>query len=153
MSWIYFSCHFNDSIILKGWNKIYRHNDGPSDHDFSTILFLFQDEHKATNVVYQEHHVSRDKRGKAVGQRKGFRGCTVWLTGLSGAGKTTISFALEEYLVSQGIPAYWWELAICSHCLVHLLLYHTCRINISFCRKCPASWCIHKLYWIGLTQI
>ena len=26
--------------------------------------------------------------------------------GLSGAGKTTISFALEEYLVSQGIPAY-----------------------------------------------
>ncbi|KAK3769733.1 hypothetical protein RRG08_062073 [Elysia crispata] len=61
---------------------------------------------RATNVVYQEHHVSRDKRGKAVGQKGGFRGCTVWLTGLSGAGKTTISFALEEYLVSQGIPAY-----------------------------------------------
>ena len=30
----------------------------------------------------------------------------VILLGLSGAGKTTISFALEEYLVSQGIPAY-----------------------------------------------
>jgi len=28
------------------------------------------------------------------------------LSGLSGAGKTTISFALESYLVSQGIPAY-----------------------------------------------
>lgn len=26
--------------------------------------------------------------------------------GLSGAGKTTISFALEEYLVSNGIPCY-----------------------------------------------
>lgn len=26
--------------------------------------------------------------------------------GLSGAGKTTISFALEEYLVSHGIPCY-----------------------------------------------
>ena len=26
--------------------------------------------------------------------------------GLSGAGKTTISFALEEYLVAQGIPTY-----------------------------------------------
>ena len=25
---------------------------------------------------------------------------------MSGAGKTTISFALEEYLVSRGIPAY-----------------------------------------------
>ncbi|XP_025083628.1 bifunctional 3'-phosphoadenosine 5'-phosphosulfate synthase-like isoform X3 [Pomacea canaliculata] len=61
---------------------------------------------RATNVVFQAHHVSRDKRGKALGARGGFRGCTVWLTGLSGAGKTTISFALEEYLVSQGIPAY-----------------------------------------------
>merc|ERR1711963_1283104 len=61
---------------------------------------------RATNVVYQTNHVSREKRGKSVGQKGGFRGCTVWLTGLSGAGKTTISFALEEYLVSQGIPAY-----------------------------------------------
>lgn len=39
--------------------------------------------------------MSRDKRGKVLGSRAGFRGCTVWLTGLSGAGKTTISFALE----------------------------------------------------------
>lgn len=31
--------------------------------------------------------------------------CLLW-TGLSGAGKTTISFALEEYLVSHGIPCY-----------------------------------------------
>ncbi|KAL8608879.1 hypothetical protein ACOMHN_056043 [Nucella lapillus] len=61
---------------------------------------------RATNVVFQTHHVSRDKRGQALGQRSGFRGCTVWLTGLSGAGKTTISFGLEDYLVSQGIPAY-----------------------------------------------
>ncbi|XP_030058940.1 bifunctional 3'-phosphoadenosine 5'-phosphosulfate synthase 2 isoform X2 [Microcaecilia unicolor] len=61
---------------------------------------------RATNVVYQAHHVSRSKRGQVVGTRGGFRGCTVWLTGLSGAGKTTIGFALEEYLVSHGIPCY-----------------------------------------------
>uniref|UniRef100_A0A671T8D3 Bifunctional 3'-phosphoadenosine 5'-phosphosulfate synthase 2-like n=1 Tax=Sinocyclocheilus anshuiensis TaxID=1608454 RepID=A0A671T8D3_9TELE len=61
---------------------------------------------KATNVVYQAHHVSRSKRGQVVGTRGGFRGCTVWLTGLSGAGKTTIGFALEEYLVSHAIPCY-----------------------------------------------
>uniref|UniRef100_A0A2K6MSK0 3'-phosphoadenosine 5'-phosphosulfate synthase 2 n=1 Tax=Rhinopithecus bieti TaxID=61621 RepID=A0A2K6MSK0_RHIBE len=61
---------------------------------------------KSTNVVYQAHHVSRNKRGQVVGTRGGFRGCTVWLTGLSGAGKTTISFALEEYLVSHAIPCY-----------------------------------------------
>ncbi|XP_020830619.1 bifunctional 3'-phosphoadenosine 5'-phosphosulfate synthase 2 [Phascolarctos cinereus] len=63
-------------------------------------------EQKSTNVVYQAHHVSRNKRGQVVGTRGGFRGCTVWLTGLSGAGKTTISFALEEYLVSHAIPCY-----------------------------------------------
>jgi len=28
------------------------------------------------------------------------------MTGLSGAGKTTISFAMEEYLVGKSIPAY-----------------------------------------------
>ncbi|KAB0402786.1 hypothetical protein E2I00_005148 [Balaenoptera physalus] len=61
---------------------------------------------KSTNVVYQAHHVSRNKRGQVVGTRGGFRGCTVWLTGLSGAGKTTISFALEENLVSHAIPCY-----------------------------------------------
>uniref|UniRef100_A0A8C5NG85 Bifunctional 3'-phosphoadenosine 5'-phosphosulfate synthase 2-like n=1 Tax=Gouania willdenowi TaxID=441366 RepID=A0A8C5NG85_GOUWI len=60
----------------------------------------------ATNVVFQAHHVSRSKRGQVVGTRGGFRGCTIWLTGLSGAGKTTISFALEEYLMSHAIPSY-----------------------------------------------
>uniref|UniRef100_A0AAR2K458 Uncharacterized protein n=1 Tax=Pygocentrus nattereri TaxID=42514 RepID=A0AAR2K458_PYGNA len=60
----------------------------------------------ATNIVYQAHHVSRSKRGQVVGTRGGFRGCTVWLTGLSGAGKTTVGFALEEYLVSHAIPCY-----------------------------------------------
>ncbi|KAI1231576.1 Bifunctional 3'-phosphoadenosine 5'-phosphosulfate synthase 2, partial [Lamprotornis superbus] len=72
-----------------------------------TCLFSphFLDE-GSTNVVYQAHHVSRTKRGQVVGTRGGFRGCTVWLTGLSGAGKTTIGFALEEYLVAHGIPCY-----------------------------------------------
>lgn len=36
----------------------------------------------STNVVYQAHHVSRTKRGQVVGTRGGFRGCTVWLTGI-----------------------------------------------------------------------
>merc|ERR1719268_25648 len=63
-------------------------------------------EQKATNVYAQKHNVSRSKRGEVLGSRGGFRGCTIWFTGLSGAGKTTISFALEDYLVSRGIPAY-----------------------------------------------
>nr|CAD7198648.1 unnamed protein product [Timema douglasi] len=60
----------------------------------------------ATNVTEQKHQVSRDKRGQILGNLRGFRGCTVWLTGLSGAGKTSIAFELEAYLVSRGIPAY-----------------------------------------------
>lgn len=60
----------------------------------------------ATNVTEQLHHVSRAKRGQILGNLRGFRGCTVWFTGLSGAGKTSISFELEAVLISRGIPAY-----------------------------------------------
>lgn len=60
----------------------------------------------ATNVTEQKHNVTREVRGQNLGLCRGFRGCTVWLTGLSGAGKTSIAFALEAYLVSKGIPAY-----------------------------------------------
>ncbi len=35
-----------------------------------------------------------------------FRGATVWLTGLSGSGKSTIAVALERQLVVGGRPAY-----------------------------------------------
>jgi len=61
---------------------------------------------KATNVFVQQHRVTRQTRGAVLGGTAGFRGCTVWFTGLSGAGKTTLSFALEEALVARGIPAY-----------------------------------------------
>jgi len=60
----------------------------------------------ATNILEQKHHVSRDVRGQILGNLRGFRGCTVWFTGLSGAGKTSISFELEAFLVSHGIPTY-----------------------------------------------
>lgn len=62
----------------------------------------------ATNVIEQEHRVSRKERGQVLGRgtRNAFRGCTVWFTGLSGAGKTTIAFALEEYLVAKGVFCY-----------------------------------------------
>jgi len=65
---------------------------------------LRQSKLKATNVFKQSHNVGREARGEVLGS--GFRGCTIWFTGLSGAGKTTVSFAVEEYLVSRGIPAY-----------------------------------------------
>jgi 3'-phosphoadenosine 5'-phosphosulfate synthase len=70
------------------------------------ISFALQCLQVATNVTEQKHHVTRDMRGQNLGLCRGFRGCTVWLTGFSGAGKTSIAFELEAYLVSKGIPSY-----------------------------------------------
>jgi bifunctional enzyme CysN/CysC len=54
------------------------------------------------NVVWQQGSVSREQRWAALGQR----GATLWLTGLPGAGKTTIATALEERLVERGHHVY-----------------------------------------------
>jgi len=60
----------------------------------------------STNVTFQQHKVTRDERSAILGRHDGYRGCTIWFTGLSGAGKTTISFALEKTLIQLGIPCY-----------------------------------------------
>jgi bifunctional enzyme CysN/CysC len=56
----------------------------------------------AKNLTWHEGSVSRARRWEALGQR----GATVWLTGLSGSGKSTIATALEERLVGAGRFAY-----------------------------------------------
>jgi len=58
------------------------------------------------NVVTVKHNVSRSKRAELLGVDSKFHGCTVWFTGLSGAGKTTLSFAVEAALTRRGIPCY-----------------------------------------------
>ncbi|CAB3406337.1 unnamed protein product [Caenorhabditis bovis] len=63
-------------------------------------------DNEATNITFQQHSIGRDERAMAIGRHEGFRGCTIWFTGLSGAGKTTISFALERKLNQLGIPCY-----------------------------------------------
>lgn len=45
-----------------------------------------------------------------MGRHSGFRGCTIWFTGLSGAGKTTISFALEKRLIEVGSLSFCLDL-------------------------------------------
>ncbi|XP_022667663.1 bifunctional 3'-phosphoadenosine 5'-phosphosulfate synthase-like isoform X2 [Varroa jacobsoni] len=72
----------------------------------NSVNYQYHNGQKATNVVYQLNKINRDTRGAILGQRSGFRGCTIWFTGLSGAGKTTLSFGIEEYLCKQGIPSY-----------------------------------------------
>jgi adenylylsulfate kinase len=59
-------------------------------------------EQKATNIVWHPGAVTRTDRE----QLNGHRGCTVWLTGLSGSGKSTIAVELEKRLWDRGVRAY-----------------------------------------------
>ncbi len=54
------------------------------------------------DVVWHPGHVSHEERGSVTGGR----GVTVWLTGLSGSGKSTIGHALEAELIDRGRAAY-----------------------------------------------
>ena len=57
---------------------------------------------KATNVTWQDGEVSRQDRFTILKQR----GATIWFTGLSGSGKSTIAVALEQALYSIGKLSY-----------------------------------------------
>jgi adenylylsulfate kinase len=59
-------------------------------------------ESKSTNITWHASQVTRDERERLLGQR----GVTVWLTGLSGSGKSTIAVAAERELVRRGRLAY-----------------------------------------------
>jgi len=52
----------------------------------------------ADNVTW--HH------GEVAAADRTHRGATVWLTGLSGSGKSTVAVSLERLLVAAGRPAY-----------------------------------------------
>ena len=57
---------------------------------------------KATNVTWQDGEVSRQDRYSILRQR----GATIWFTGLSGSGKSTIAIALEQALYQLGKLSY-----------------------------------------------
>jgi adenylylsulfate kinase len=57
---------------------------------------------KATNITWHEGHVTREERAQLLKQK----GATIWFTGLSGSGKSTIAFTLEHALVQRGRLAY-----------------------------------------------
>jgi len=54
------------------------------------------------NITRHRGHVDAARRAERLGQR----GAVVWLTGLSGSGKSTVAFALEAALVEAGHVAY-----------------------------------------------
>lgn len=59
-------------------------------------------EQKATNVHWHHGEVTRDDRYKLLGHK----GATLWFTGLSGSGKSTVAVALEQELTARGKLCY-----------------------------------------------
>ena len=57
---------------------------------------------KATNVHWHEGDITRAHREKLLGHR----GATIWFTGLSGSGKSTIAVELEGMLNEMGVLSY-----------------------------------------------
>jgi len=57
---------------------------------------------KATNITWHEGDVTREEREANLGQK----GATLWMTGLSASGKSTIAVALEKVLLARGKHAY-----------------------------------------------
>lgn len=81
-------------------------DDPKSDQPAKQQIQMTSTHIKATNITYQKSNVQREDRLNTFSY-KNLPGCTIWFTGLSCSGKTTISFALEEYLVkSKNITTY-----------------------------------------------
>jgi adenylylsulfate kinase len=59
-------------------------------------------EQKSTNITWHEGSVTREEREKLLGQK----GVTVWMTGLSASGKSTIAVILEQMLLHMKKHAY-----------------------------------------------
>jgi len=57
---------------------------------------------KATNITWHAGNVTREDRTALFGHR----GCTVWMTGLSACGKSTIAVAIEKRLLETGVASY-----------------------------------------------
>lgn len=56
----------------------------------------------SNNLTWQTGHVSAQERQSLLKQKP----LTIWLTGLSAAGKSTLAFALERILIEAGHPCY-----------------------------------------------
>ncbi|MBT3355359.1 MAG: adenylyl-sulfate kinase, partial [Candidatus Scalindua sp.] len=59
-------------------------------------------EQKATNVKWHHGKITKEERAKLLNQK----GATIWLTGLSGSGKSTIAVELEHALIENKHQAF-----------------------------------------------
>ena len=57
---------------------------------------------KSRNIVWHEGNVTKADRERISGHRS----CTVWMTGLSASGKSTLAVALEKALWDRGVHSF-----------------------------------------------
>jgi len=54
------------------------------------------------NVIWHSNNLSKEERHASLG----YVGATIWFTGLSGSGKSSIASATEKLIVTSGRPSY-----------------------------------------------
>jgi len=59
-------------------------------------------EQKATNITWHDGDITLEDRNALMGHK----GATLWFTGLSGSGKSTVAVALEKALFERGCLSY-----------------------------------------------
>ena len=57
---------------------------------------------KATNITRIEHRITKQERE----QHNGHKGGVIWLTGLSGSGKSTVALGIEQFLFNRNYQTY-----------------------------------------------
>lgn len=57
---------------------------------------------KELNIIPHQHAITRVQQER----QKGHKGFVVWLTGLSGSGKSTVADRVEQFLIRAGIHTY-----------------------------------------------
>lgn len=67
-----------------------------------TFDYSKKNEGKSTNIVWSEGLITTEERQQLTNRT----GATIWVTGLSGSGKSTIACLLEQRLLEEGHNAY-----------------------------------------------
>ena len=57
---------------------------------------------KDMNLTWHDNNLSREERRSSLG----YEGATIWFTGLSGSGKSSVAAETEKAIVESGYPAY-----------------------------------------------
>lgn len=89
-------------MLIRAWNDIVEYQSLTGILGDTALSDSKPPESQSTNIVWHDGEVTREDRARVLAHS----GCTLWLTGLSGSGKSTVGVALERALNSRGILAY-----------------------------------------------